>query len=99
MIGWKLSRLFLLTGIFCWIIYPCLESGILTKLKSSSISGVCTGRVVVLSYSELNRSAQIYCLQSDSNLNVRLRIEQQDKLWKIVSTTSLSHAFYWPFWI
>ena len=102
MIGWNISKMVLLVVLGCWLVYPYISGYWLTNLKQGALKTVCKqdGRVVVLAYSELNKTAALYCLYKDARNNTRYSVTQtKQNEWSILTEENVGKGLYWPFWL
>lgn len=95
-----LLRVFFVTTILVYILSPYCTSTVLTQIKQGDLQAVCgEGRVVVLSYTHMNESGEIYCLYTDASQNSRLKISKEKGVWKESFRENISKKFYWPFFV
>jgi hypothetical protein len=99
---WKLTRLIGLVVGITWLIYPYVAGSWLSALRADKVKSVCSSeaKIVVLGYSELNSTAQVYCLYRDAKQNTRYTVSQRaGGEWSILTTDNVGKGFYWPFWL
>ena len=101
MIGLKLVKWLAIVTFVIWIVSPYITGILLTNQKAKEFVSVCTeGRVVVLSYSALNRTGTIYCLYKNASENTRLTVSQkQGGGWSVQTSEVVGKGWYWPFWL
>lgn len=95
---WKVVGVVLLMQV----IFATYSSGsVLTYLKGSEFKEVCIegGRPVVLSYTRLNESAEIYCLYQDARKNSKMLLANKKGTWTVLTRTVVGGGWYWPFWL
>lgn len=95
-----LIKMLSVTVIVFLLTWPYVAGNTLTSLKGSELSSICgEGRVVVLAYTHLNESAEIYCLYRNASYNMRMRVSKPADVWKVDSQQNVGRGWYWPFWL